>query len=102
MIRLYRFFSILTLGRLFTVDVKIRDEHIIKKTGVYRVIRHPSNSGSILSFIGFGISLNNLISLVIICVPVIIAMLNRIKIEERLLIDEFGSEYLDYMKKTYC
>jgi protein-S-isoprenylcysteine O-methyltransferase Ste14 len=96
-----RFISIWTLGRLFTVDVTIRDKHTIKKDGVYRIIRHPSYLGSILSFIGFGISLNNWISILVICIPVIIAMLNRINIEERLLVDQFKGEYLDYMKKTF-
>jgi protein-S-isoprenylcysteine O-methyltransferase Ste14 len=97
-----RFISILSLGKLFTVDVTIRNNHKIKKTGVYSIIRHPSYLGSILSFIGFGISLNNWISLLIISIMVTIAMLNRIKVEERILTEQFGNEYLDYMKKTYC
>jgi protein-S-isoprenylcysteine O-methyltransferase Ste14 len=90
-----RFISIWTLGRLFTVDISIRNEHTIIKDGVYRIIRHPSYLGSIFSFIGFGISLNNWISLFIICIPVLIAILNRINIEERLLIDQFNGEYLE-------
>jgi protein-S-isoprenylcysteine O-methyltransferase Ste14 len=96
-----RFFSVWSLGRLFTVDVTIRDHHRIKKDGIYRIIRHPSYSGSLLSFIGFGISLNNWISLIIISTLVTAAMLYRIKIEERMLMDQFGFEYLDYTKKTY-
>jgi len=98
---IFRFISILSLGRFFTVDVTIYNDHIIKKDGVYRLIRHPSYTGLILSFLGFGISLNNWISLLIICLPVISAMLYRIRIEEKLLIDQFGIEYIDYMKKTY-
>ena len=85
----------------FTVDVTIRDDHKIKKDGLYRLIRHPSYSGSILSFIGFGISLNNWISLFIISLPVIFAMIHRIKVEEKLLVARFGKEYVDYMRKTF-
>ncbi|TRZ53759.1 isoprenylcysteine carboxylmethyltransferase family protein [bacterium] len=98
---IFRIISILSLGKLFTVDVTIRDNHKIKKNGVYRLIRHPSYLGSILSFIGFGISLNNWISLLIISILVTITMLNRIIVEERILTEQFGIEYLDYMKKTY-
>jgi len=98
---MFRFIAILTLGKLFTVNVTIRDNHQIKKDGLYRIIRHPSYSGSILSFIGFGISLNNWISLIIITILIVSAMLYRIKIEEKLLIDHFGSDYLEYAKKTY-
>lgn len=95
-----RFISIRALGKFFTVDVTIREDHQIKKNGIYRLIRHPSYLGSILSFIGFGISLNNWISLIIISIPVIIAMLKRIRTEEKLLADQFGTEYTDYMKRT--
>jgi protein-S-isoprenylcysteine O-methyltransferase Ste14 len=98
---IFRFISILSLGKFFTVDVTIRKDHKIKKDGLYRLIRHPSYTGSILSFIGFGISLDNWISLLIISLPVIFAMLHRIKVEEKLLVDQFGNDYVDYMKKTY-
>jgi protein-S-isoprenylcysteine O-methyltransferase Ste14 len=97
-----RFISIWSLGKFFTVDVTIRDNHKIKSDGIYKFIRHPSYSGSILSFIGFGISLNNRLSLTIIIVLIIVAMLNRIRIEEKILTDQFGEAYLDYKKKTYC
>jgi len=96
-----RFISIWTLGGFFTVDVAIRDDHTIKKDGVYSVIRHPSYLGSIVSFIGFGISFNNWITLLVISIPFISAILYRINIEEKLLINQFNGEYLDYMKKTY-
>jgi len=96
-----RFFAIYSLGRLFTVDVTIRNNHKIKKDGLYKLIRHPAYSGSILSFIGFGLSLNNVLSLIIISVLIIIAMLYRIKVEESLLSKQFGIEYQEYMKRTY-
>jgi len=96
-----RFISIWSLGKFFTVDVTIRDNHKIKQDGLYRIIRHPSYTGMLLSFIGLGISINNWISLLTISILVTIAMLYRIKIEERALKDQFGSEYSDYMKRTY-
>lgn len=96
-----RFFSIWTLGKYFTVDVTIRDGHKLKKDGFYRIIRHPSYSGSLLSFIGFGISLNNWLSLTAVVLLIMISFLYRIKIEEKILIDQFGKEYLEYKKNTY-
>ena len=96
-----RFISIRTLGKLFTVDVTIRTDHKLKKDGVYRRIRHPAYSGSLLSFIGFGLSLNNWLSLSFVTILITIAFLHRIKIEEKLLTDKFGADYLDYKRKTY-
>jgi len=45
---------------------------------------------SLLSFIGFGISLNNWFSLITIASLVTIAFLYRIKIEEKTLIEQIG------------
>jgi protein-S-isoprenylcysteine O-methyltransferase Ste14 len=98
---LLRFISVLTLGRFFTVDVTIRQDHKIIKKGVYMYIRHPSYTGSVLSFIGFGLSLNNWVSLLVVNIPIIAAFLYRIRIEEKLLTEQFGTEYSEYMKVTY-
>ncbi|MCD6201184.1 MAG: isoprenylcysteine carboxylmethyltransferase family protein [Bacteroidales bacterium] len=95
-----RFASVWSLGRYFTVDVTIRNNHKLKTDGIYKRVRHPSYTGSILSFIGFGISLNNWISLGVVAILVIFTMLYRIRIEEQLLTKQFGKEYLDYKKKT--
>jgi protein-S-isoprenylcysteine O-methyltransferase Ste14 len=98
---IFRFISIWSLGRYFTVDVTIREGHKIKKDGFYRVIRHPSYLGSLVSFAGLGISMNNWLSLAIIVVLVSFAFIYRIKIEEKVLIAQFGHEYLEYRKDTW-
>ena len=95
-----RFIAIRSLGNLFTVDVTIRDGHTIKKDGIYKLIRHPSYAGSLLSFIGFGISLNNWLSLISVTILILIGFINRIRIEEKVLTDQFGAEYLAYKKRT--
>jgi protein-S-isoprenylcysteine O-methyltransferase Ste14 len=95
-----RFIAIRTLGKFFTVDLAIhRDQNLIK-TGLYKYIRHPSYSGSLLSFAGFGLSLNNWMSLIIIFVPILVTFIYRINLEEKLLLKQFGSEYEDYKKTT--
>lgn len=96
-----RLIAVFTLGRLFTVDVTIRKDHKIKKDGIYRRLRHPSYAGSLLSFIGFGLSLNNWLSLFVITIPILVVFIVRIKIEENLLITQLGADYTDYKKNTY-
>lgn len=95
-----RYIAIRTLGKFFTVDLLIHDSHELISKGVYKYIRHPSYSGSLLSFLGFGLSLNNWISLIIIFVPVLISLIYRIKIEEKLLLNQVGLKYNDYKKTT--
>jgi len=95
-----RFVAIMQLGRLFTVNVTIRKDHHIKKTGLYSILRHPSYAGSLLSFLGFGLSVNNWLGLVIAFVPVFVVFVYRMNIEEKVLTDQFGEEYTTYMKHT--
>jgi protein-S-isoprenylcysteine O-methyltransferase Ste14 len=97
----FRFVAIASLGRFFTVDVAIRKDHTLKKDGLYKYIRHPSYTGSLLSFLGYGISLNNWLALVTVMVPVTAAFLYRIKVEEGMLVQQFGVAYEEYRKGTY-
>jgi protein-S-isoprenylcysteine O-methyltransferase Ste14 len=97
---LLRFISIYTLGRMFTVDVTIRADHKLKTDGLYKIIRHPSYTGSLLSFAGFGLSLNNWLSLITVFVLVTAAFMYRIRVEEQLLAEGFGKEYEAYKKST--
>ncbi|MFT4030783.1 MAG: isoprenylcysteine carboxylmethyltransferase family protein [Siphonobacter sp.] len=91
---------IASLGSFFTVDVTIRENHTLKKDGFYRYLRHPSYFASLLSFVGFGLSLNNWISFLIVVVAIVGAFRYRIKVEEQALINQFGQDYLDYKKST--
>ncbi len=95
-----RFIIIRSLGRYFTVDVTIRKDHVLKKEGFYRYLRHPSYSFSLLTSLGLGLYLNNWLSLVLAFLPPFIAFSYRIAIEEKTLIEQFGEEYLEYRKKT--
>lgn len=95
-----RLIAVFSLGKMFTVDVTIRKDHALKKNGIYKFLRHPSYAGSLLSFIGFGLSLNNWVSLLIVFIAILSVFLLRINIEEKLLLQQFGKEYVDYKKKT--
>ena len=97
---IFRLIIIATLGQFFTADVTIKQNHKLKKDGFYKYLRHPSYFASLLSFIGFGVTLNNWISLAIITILILMTFIVRIKIEEKALIEHFGSEYLDYKKNT--
>lgn len=95
-----RFIAIRSLGRYFTVDVTIREGHQLKTDGIYRYLRHPSYAASLISFAGFGISLNNYLSLLMLVALIGAAFFYRIKVEEKALIEQFGDDYRNYMKKS--
>ena len=95
-----RFIAIRQLGKNFTVDVSTQEDQELKQDGFYRYLRHPSYSASLLSFGGFGLFLNNWISLIIVIVLPFLAFKRRINVEEEVLLKQFGKQYSDYISKT--
>jgi protein-S-isoprenylcysteine O-methyltransferase len=96
-----RWTAIFTLRRFFTVNVAIQEGHRIVKTGFYGFIRHPSYLGSIVSFVGLAMILGNWIAFIVLIVPITIAFMRRIEIEECVLTGEFGTEYKEYCRATW-
>src|ERR1035438_2319180 len=97
-----RWTAILTLRKFFTTNVVIQSDHRIIKTGLYRFVRHPSYSGSIISFCGLGFVFSNWISFVVLVIPITIAFLKRIQLEEQALSGAFGEEYTNYCKLSWA
>ena len=94
-----RWIAIIQLGNSFTVDVAITDTAYLKTDGIYKKVRHPSYSGMLLVMTGFAATMNSLLSFLVFVVPVFIAVIYRISIEEKLLMKEFGDSFILY--KTY-
>jgi len=94
---LIRWIAILTLKKSFTVNVSVSENQHVVKNGLYKIIRHPSYTGSLLSFLGLAIAFNNWVTMVIIFFPILFAFLYRIKVEEAVLIEAFGDEYKEYI-----
>jgi protein-S-isoprenylcysteine O-methyltransferase Ste14 len=95
-----RWVAILTLGRLFTVDVAIQPDHQLIQTGLYRLVRHPSYAGLLIAFLGLGLFFANWLSLVLLLVPITLAVMNRVVKEERVLLQALGAPYADYCART--
>lgn len=97
---LMRWTAILSLGRAFSVNVAIRTGQQVKQDGLYRLVRHPSYSALLLMLLSVGLSMHNWIALAITLIPPILALLYRIRVEERALAEAFGSEYVTYCNAT--
>lgn len=95
-----RLTAIATLKQQFTVDVAIVKDHKIIDKGLYGIVRHPSYLGSLLTFVGLGLALQNWLSLLVLLVLPSAATFYRISVEEKALIGHFGSVYTDYMSRT--
>ena len=95
-----RWVAILTLGRLFTVDVAIQRDHQLIQTGLYRLVRHPSYAGLLIAFLGLGLFFANWLSVVLLLVPITLAVINRVVKEEQVLLQALGVPYAAYCART--
>ena len=76
------------------------NDHKLVTDRLYEYIRHPAYSGGIITFIGCAICYGNPVSFVVIALPYILLILNRIKIEEAVLTEKFGKDYIEMQRKT--
>lgn len=96
-----RYSAMRTLASLFTYAVEIQEQHRLVETGLYRFIRHPGYFGQLLVFLGIGLALANWISLLGLTLPIGVAFLNRIRVEERALQERFGGAYETYRRRSW-
>lgn len=98
---LYRLWSVRTLGAFFSPRLVIQKGHKLITEGPYRFIRNPSYTAALITMSGLGISLGNGLSLAILLLTGLIVYLGRIRSEERMLAEAFGSAYEAYKKRTW-
>jgi protein-S-isoprenylcysteine O-methyltransferase len=96
-----RVHAIRILDRHFTSRVTILQDHALIREGLYRFVRHPSYLGEILVLAGLGAMMANAVSLVAAPLPAMIALVQRIRLEERALAEHFGQAYEDYRRTTW-
>jgi protein-S-isoprenylcysteine O-methyltransferase Ste14 len=92
--------AIATLGRYFSVNVDIPEDHRLVDTGVYAWVRHPAYAGMIITEAGFGIaSADAVVAIAFLLIPAA-AFLHRIGVEERALEVHLGDSYRSYASRT--
>ena len=72
-------------GRAWPAQLAVRDDQRLIQHGPYRWLRHPSYTGALMLFLGMGLALGNVLSLVVLMLPVPLAFLRRIHVEEAAL-----------------
>lgn len=94
-----RIWPVFVLGDRFSGLVAIQPGHALVTTGIYRVIRHPSYLGLLISGFGWGLAFRSGVGLLLAAmyVPPLLARINS---EERLLQSQFGAEYDAYRART--
>ena len=83
------------LGRNWSGTVTLKEDHELVRTGPYRWVRHPIYSGLLLGFIGSAIALSEWRGVAAVALATF-ALLLKIRLEERWMIEAFGDAYLRF------
>ena len=94
---IYWLFS--SIGRGITPTSATRREHVLVTHGPYRWVRHPLYTIGCSLFIAFGILADNWF-IAALGILAFLLMAIRTPKEEANLIEKFGDEYREYMKRT--
>jgi protein-S-isoprenylcysteine O-methyltransferase Ste14 len=95
-----RIWPVFVLGHRFSGLVAIQPGHTLVTSGVYGVIRHPSYLGLLVNALGWALAFRSGVG-VLLTALLVPPLLVRIHAEERLLRDQFGSEYEAYCRRTW-
>ena len=87
------------LGRRFSIQVAIQSGHWLETGGPFRFLRHPRYLGIIIYNIGIALVFRSGPGFILVAALTLV-LLWRIRDEETLLRQEFGSEWEDYARKT--
>lgn len=88
------------LGENWSKTLEIRENHRLITTGVYRTIRHPMYTAIFLFVIAQALLLPNWLAGPSGLVAFGLMYALRVGPEERMMIEAFGDEYRDYMRRT--
>ena len=95
-----RLYPVFVLGRRFSGLVAIQADHQLETRGIYSIVRNPSYLGMIINMIGWGLAFRGWTG-VVIAFLLLIPLVARIRSEEHLLREHFGSEYDEYVARTW-
>ena len=94
-----RSMAIGTLKKNFSNRLRIREGHTLVTNGIYHWIRHPAYLGLIVTILGIPVLLSSLLGFLVMLL-IVPLLLHRIKLEEAMLIGQFGDEYENYKRQT--
>lgn len=88
------------LRNRFSGLVAIQPGHRLETRGIYGVIRNPSYLGMLITSLGWVLAFRSGVGVLLVA-TLLVPLVARIRAEERLLREHFGTEYDAYCKRTW-
>ena len=88
-----------TLGRYYSYGLRTLQDQKLIQHGVFKHVRHPITLAALIYTPAMPLVLSSVYGFLVM-LGIVPLFLYRIGIEEKMLIEKFGDEYLQYMKRT--
>ena len=88
------------LGPFFVTGIHVAAEQPLVRDGIYRILRHPSETGILAAALGASILLNSWMAAIVWAAVIVPLVIIRVRWEDRVLQQAFGKTYLDYQSRT--
>jgi protein-S-isoprenylcysteine O-methyltransferase Ste14 len=92
--------AIRTLGKQWSLAARVVEGHTLVTEGPYSVVRNPIYAGMFGMLLATGLAVSHWIGLVIAMVVFAIGTFIRVRSEEKLLREMFGSEFDEYARQV--
>jgi protein-S-isoprenylcysteine O-methyltransferase Ste14 len=88
------------LGTNWSITLEVREKHQLVTQGIYRHIRHPMYLALLVYSMGQALVVPNWIAGPSYGVAMVLLFAFRLAPEERMMREEFGNDYDEYMRRT--
>ncbi|HKP45756.1 MAG TPA: isoprenylcysteine carboxylmethyltransferase family protein [Pyrinomonadaceae bacterium] len=92
--------AVRTLGKEWSITARTVEDHKLATNGPYARVRHPIYTGMLGMLLATGIAISHWLALPVALLVFAAGTLIRIRIEERLLKETFGSQFDQYAKRV--
>ncbi|MBV9762463.1 MAG: isoprenylcysteine carboxylmethyltransferase family protein [Acidobacteriaceae bacterium] len=96
---LFAFWARFFLGRNWSGEITVKQDHQLIRSGPYALVRHPIYSGFIFAMLGTAIAFGQLRGFLGVVLAAIGWRLKSL-IEERYMVEQFGAEYTNYKQSV--
>jgi len=92
--------AIRDLGPFFVTAIVVRKEQPLARSGIYRIVRHPSETGLLAIVFGASLLLASIFGSIVCCLIILPMSVWRMRREDRCLEQAFGEQFRDYTRQV--